>query len=54
MEEGKAAVIRQRGHCELGICHPHNKPALVHHASAPCDVHGRPKTRGGANLWTTV
>jgi hypothetical protein len=41
-EEGRAAVLRERGVCVLGECHGHAKPQVVHRPQAACEVHGRP------------
>lgn len=50
-ELGEATIIRSRGACILGVCHPHDKPARVHRPTLPCDRHGTPMRRDGANIW---
>jgi len=53
-EEGRAAIVRERGVCVLGECRPHNKPHIIHKPTAPCGIHGKPKTRSGASLWMAL
>jgi hypothetical protein len=53
-EEGRVAVKRQIGVCVLGVCHHHDKPAVVHRPMAPCVIHGKPMTRGGAARWIAL
>jgi hypothetical protein len=50
-ELGQATVIRSRGACILGVCHPHHKPEQVHRPTAPCTAHGAPMRRDKANIW---
>lgn len=53
-ELGAAAILRERGSCVLGSCHPHDKPQAVHRPTARCDVHGRAVTRDGASVWVVT
>jgi hypothetical protein len=53
-ESQVATVKREHGVCVLGVCHPHAKPRVIHHPSAPCDLHGRPLKRDGANIWLAL
>ena len=53
-EEGRAAVQREGGLCALGWCHTHEKPHTVHRPTAPCQTHGAPVQRGGANVWVSL
>jgi hypothetical protein len=53
-EEGRAAVLREHGRCELGVCRVHVKPGAVHRPQAPCELHGKPTTREGAAVWVAV
>lgn len=53
-EAGQATIRRQWGVCVLGVCHPYNKPAVVHRPSASCPVHGPAVTRDGAAVWVAV
>jgi hypothetical protein len=53
-EEGRAAVLREHGCCQLGSCHPHAKPAIIHRPQDACPAHGRPRTRGGAAVWVAL
>jgi hypothetical protein len=50
-EAGQAYIVRERGHCTIGACHPHRKPTIIHKPSAPCETHGKPLTRDGAAIW---
>jgi hypothetical protein len=44
-EAGKAAILRERGRCVYGVCHPADKPNKVRHLPTdPCVVHGAPIT----------
>lgn len=53
-EEGRAAVLREAGVCEVGVCHPHDKPRVVHRPTAECPVHGAIRTRSGASVWIAL
>lgn len=50
-EEGLMYVVRERGRCVLGECHPHDKPRQIHTPVSRCDRHGSPVKRGGASVW---
>lgn len=53
-EEGRVAILREHGVCELGVCHPHHKPGTVHRPTAACPLHGKAVTRGGASVWVST
>jgi hypothetical protein len=53
-EAGAATILRQRGSCVLGECHPHDKPYAVHRPTMECDTHGKPLLRNGASIWIAL
>lgn len=53
-EEGRAAVLRVYGCCEIGVCHPHDKPTTVHRPSMACETHGEVVTRERAAVWLAI
>jgi len=53
-EEGRLTIQRERGACVLGVCHPHQKPRVVHRPTASCWMHGAIARRDGAGIWTVT
>lgn len=57
-EEGRAAVLRERGQCGFNVCQAHSK-SNPHKPFVPCAIHGKirkGRTRRGrlAGLWAPV
>jgi hypothetical protein len=51
----KVAMLRERGVCILGVCHPHDKALkVIHKPSASCAIHGKIISRDGAGIWVSV